>query len=114
MFMGMSQLLEAGLKGLLCRRYGFEYETIERWTLGRTASELETRGLRSDFVFLLKSFVPYRNYIAHELLANDAMLRTLLGDSGTLELRQLWKGAYELEQLVLLYDWCEENDSWGN
>lgn len=113
MFMGTAQLLEAALKQLLVRRYKYDLERIERWTLGRTVRELEARGLRSDLIRLVESVVEYRNYIAHELLLNDAMLRSILGgDSGRIELRHLEKGIYELEQLVFLYDWCEAHNAW--
>jgi hypothetical protein len=74
MFMGTAQLLEAALQQLLVRRYKYDLERIERWTLGRTVRQLEARGLRSDVIRLLESVVEYRNYIAHELLLNDAML----------------------------------------
>ena len=43
--------------------------------------------------------------MAHEFLANDAMLRQLLGgDSGELEIRNLENGTLELEQAIFLYD----------
>jgi hypothetical protein len=99
---------------LLCRRYNYDDERIEKWTLGRTTKKLKEGGLRRDFVVLLESVVRYRNHIAHELLANHAMLRSILGgDDGRLEQRQLDKGIYELEQIVFLYDWCEEHNAWG-
>ncbi len=114
MFMGMAQILEAGLKNLLVRRYNYAHENMERWTLGKTTSELKRSGLRMDFVDLLESVVTYRNHIAHELLANEAMLKALLGgDAGRLELRQLETGIYELEQILFLHDWCEEHNAWG-
>jgi hypothetical protein len=113
MFMGKAQILEMGLKNLLVRKYGFESEKLEKLTLGQTARKLEECGLREDYVALLKSLVTYRNYIAHELLANDAMLKSLLGgESGRFELRELEKGLYELERAILLYDWCEEHNAW--
>ena len=113
MFMGLAQVLEVGLKGLLVRLYKYDSDTMEKWTLGKTAKELSKCGLRHDFIMLLESVVSYRNYIAHELLVNDAMLRNILGgNSGRLELRQLEKGIYELEQIVFLYDWCEEHNAW--
>ena len=113
MFMGKAQILELGLKGLLHRRFGKELQTMERWTLGKTAKALKEHGLRPDFIHLLESVVGYRNYIAHELLANEAILRSLLsGESGRFEVRQLEKGTYELEQLMFLYDWTEEHQGW--
>jgi hypothetical protein len=87
---------------------------METWTLGRVTRELKECGLRPDFIALLESVVKYRNHTAHELLVNDAMLKYVLaGDSGRLELRQLEKGVYELEQVVFLHDWCEEHNAWG-
>ena len=113
MFMGTAQVLEFGLKKLLCRKYGYDLEKLERWTLGSTKNALQQCGLRTDFILLLKSVVKYRNHMAHELLVNDAMLKAILGgDSGTLETRELSKGIYELEQLVFLHDLCEEHDAW--
>ena len=112
MFIGSAQVLELGLKHLLARRYKQDLEQMERWTLGRTANELKKFGLRQDFIFLLESVVQYRNYIAHELLVNDAMLKALVGKSGRLERRHLEKGIYELEQLMFLHDWIEENSAW--
>jgi hypothetical protein len=114
MFMGMAQVLEVGLKTLLSRRYKYDLEKMKTWTLGRTTRELKECGLRPDFIALLESVVEYRNHIAHELLVNDAMLKCILGgDSGRLELRQMEKGVYELEQVVFLHDWCEEHNAWG-
>lgn len=113
MFMGTAQILEAGLKNLLIRRFGYDEDEMEKWTLGKTAAELEKSGLRKDFVVLLKSVVNYRNHIAHELLANQAMLRAILGrDAGGLERGPLDKGIYEVEQLLFLHDWCEEHNAW--
>jgi len=114
MFMGVAQILEIGLKGLLNRKYGFDYESMERWTLGKTSQTLKDRGLRGDFCALLESIVGYRNHIAHELMANEIMLRSLLdGDSARFEARELEKGTYELEQLMFLYEWCEAHGAWG-
>lgn len=113
MFMGMAQLLDAALKHLLVDRYGHDYAAIEKWTMGRTTTVLKEHGLRGDFILLLESLVTYRNHIAHEFLANEAMLRSMLGgDSGRFELRQLERGTYELEQLVVLHDWCIEHEAW--
>ena len=112
MFMGMAQLLELGLKGLLHREFGVAIEDTERWTLGRTAHVLREKGVRGDFCTLLASVVAHRNHIAHELLANEALLRSLLSKSTRPNIRELEKGIYEMEQLVFLHDWCEEHAAW--
>src|SRR5207248_11787986 len=77
MFMGIAQLLEFGLKQLLVRLFDYDPERMERWTLGRTIHELEQSGLRPDYIGLLKDLLDYRNYIAHDYLADDAMLRRI-------------------------------------
>ena len=113
MFMGMAQILEFGLKGLLLRKYGVEHEVTERWTLGKSGHELKARGLRPDFCALLESVVSYRNYIAHEILADHALFASLSGrTSARFEVRELEKATYELEQRMFLHDWCEENNEW--
>lgn len=112
MFMGKAQILEFGLKNLLARKYSVPLEDMERWTLGRVKNELEQRGLRADFIALLNSLVQYRNYIAHELLANNALISSIVEISPRMEGRDLWKGTYELEQIIILHDWCEENNAW--
>jgi len=113
LFMGTTQLLELSLKALLHRKYQIALGQSERWTLGRTARELRERGLRPDFCAYLDSVVGYRNYVAHELLANEALRRSILGtEQSVREPKELVKGIYELEQLALLHDWCEEHDAW--
>jgi hypothetical protein len=112
MFIGSAQVLELGLKHLLARRYNYDLEQLERWTLGRTANELKKCGVREDFLFLLESVVQYRNYITHELLVNDAMIKALVGKSGRMERRHLEKGIFELEQIMFLHDWIEEYGAW--
>jgi hypothetical protein len=113
MFMGKAQILEFGLKNLLVRLYNYDWDTIERWTLGKTCKQLEKSGLRGDFIQLLESVVEYRNYIAHEFLVNDALLRMIMdADSSRLETKHLQKGTFELEQLIFIYHWTNERDLW--
>ena len=112
--MGMAQILEAGLKNLLVRRYGYVHEKMEKWTLGMVKTELEKSGLRSNFIALLTSVVDYRNNIAHEYLANEALLKAILGgDTVRLNREHFDKAVYELEQLIFLYDWCEGHNAWA-
>jgi hypothetical protein len=115
MFMGLAQLLELALKGLLHRRYGVQFEAMERWTLGQVAGALRDRHLRPDFLHLLGSVVQYRNHVAHSLLADAVVLRELYqGRPTRFETRALEKGTYELEQLWFLFEWTEEHNAWGD
>ena len=54
MYMGVTQLLEFGLKKLLTELYDVELEQIENISLGQTCGQLKQRGLRGDFILLLE------------------------------------------------------------
>jgi hypothetical protein len=112
MFMGKAQILEFGLKSLLTRKYGVPYEDMEKWTLGITNNELKVRGLRPDFIKLLESVVDYRNNMAHEFLVNNAITQSIANFSERKLYGDLFRALYELEQIITLYDWCEENNGW--
>lgn len=114
LLMGKAQILEFGLKSLLARLCSIELSEMEKWTLGKVAHELGSKGFRADYVALLKDFVQHRNYIAHELLANTAIFRSMAGDiSERFEFKQIQQPAFDLERLLILHDWCAENDAWG-
>jgi hypothetical protein len=116
-YLGMAQILEFGLKKLLEEKFQYEPEKLERWSLGMVAKELEKNNLREDFIVLLKSVVEYRNYIAHDMLANRALIHNILGNQATevhydKDQRTLDKSIIELEQLIFLFDWTNEHDGW--
>lgn len=113
MFMGIAQVVEISLKQLLHRKYGVEFDSMERSTLGQVARSLKDHGLRADFTSLLDSVVQHRNHIAHSLLANQIMLQSLDAGAARFEIHELQKGIYELEQLWFLYEWTEEHNAWG-
>ncbi len=115
MFMGKAQALELALKHLLVRLYDYDFDQLERWTLGRVVRELKDRGLRADFVALLASLVKRRNFIAHELLASAAVFRQLVGRRNHIPRfirRPLDHGIYEVEQVIYVHDWLEKHKAW--
>jgi hypothetical protein len=117
MFMGVSQILEMGLKKLLEEKFNYDFDKIEKWTLGKTAKELQKNNLREDFIILLNSVVDYRNYIAHEILANKALMygafsHLIPKEHYDKDSRLLHKAIIELEQLVFLFEWTQENNCW--
>ncbi|HFT2062370.1 TPA: hypothetical protein RG901_002817 [Pseudomonas aeruginosa] len=112
MFMGKAQILEFGLKNLLGRRFNVPTEKMERWTLGVTKNELKNRGIRPDFIALLDNLVGQRNYIAHEFLLDHSITNSLDGLSERKLTGILFRATYELEQIILLHDWCEEHNGW--
>lgn len=113
MFMGKAQILEILLKNVLARRYDYDFDKMERWTLGRLKVELEKCGVRPDFISLLKSLTDLRNFVAHELLAAEILLQDAIGETGRLNVKHLHKAVFELEQLLLIVDWQERNDAWA-
>lgn len=113
MFMGFAQILEIGLKNMLQREHGISGEKMLRWTLGRTAQKMREYNVRPDFCGLLESLVEKRNYVAHELIASELLLRSLLGNvQATFGWDELKKGILELEHLMVLAEWCDEHDAW--
>lgn len=112
LFMGKAQMLELGLKGLLTRRFDVPADKMERWTLGQTKNEMARRGLRPDFIKLLEGVVGHRNNMAHEFLVNSAITGSIANFSGRRLHGDLFRALYELEQIILIHDWCEENDAW--
>ncbi|KQB60374.1 MULTISPECIES: hypothetical protein [Acidovorax] len=114
LLMGKAQLLEFGLKNLLQRTCAIEQSEMEKWTMGRVANEMASRAFRGDYIHLLKNFVQERNYIAHEMLVNNAIFRSMAPNiSARFEFKQLQDPAYNLERLLILHDWCEEHKAWG-
>ena len=111
-FMGKAQILEFGLKGLLARKFNDPLEDMELWTLGRTRTELRQRGLRSDFIRFLDSVVDHRNNMAHEFLVNTEIIRSIANFSERKLYGDLFRALYEIEQVIILHDWCEENNGW--
>src|SRR5262245_54875548 len=114
-FMGKVQLLELRLKGMLAQKYGYDLDAIEKWPLGRVVGELKRNGLRADFIGLLESLVKWRNLIAHELLAQGALFRSLMGRrvrTPRFLIRPLLHGIFELEQIIYLHDWVEKHKGW--
>lgn len=111
-FMGKAQILEFGLKRLLAHMFNVSLEKMERWTLGKTKNELKNRGIRPDFIRLLESVVTYRNNMAHEFLLNTSISRSIANFSEHKLYGDLFRAIYELEQIIILHDWCEENDGW--
>lgn len=111
-FMGKAQMLEYGLKGMITRKFKILDEDMDGWTLGRTKNELRDRGVRADFIAFLESVVTHRNNMAHEFLVNIGIIRSITNFSVRKHYSDLFRALYEIEQIIILHDWCEENDGW--
>lgn len=110
MFMGKTQLVESALKQRLVEKYGFDEARVEKWTLGRAINELESNGLRPDFIALLRELLEYRNDLAHEFLAVHAFMQSLAGSkAGRLSAKQLRMALYKVEEVIVVHDFLNEN-----
>lgn len=113
MFMGKAQIVEMGMKRLLHDRFGVEVTTLEKLTLGQVISQLEAKGLRKDFIVLLKSLVKYRNDLAHDFLRVDATGKSLVGpEFEHLSEKQLRYALYSVEEAIQVHDHLEEHGLW--
>ena len=62
---------------------------------------------------LLSRVITHRNHIAHEFLLNNSIVKSL-GDFSDRKLHgDLFRAIYELEQIIIIYDWIEENNGWS-
>lgn len=114
MFMGKAQLVEFGLKNILINDKDYEYEEVETKTLGWTITELKENNLREDFLALLGDLLRYRNHFAHDFLADQAFMNSLLKDEVlgfTKPFRELTKALFVVEQTILVYDFINEGGS---
>jgi hypothetical protein len=110
MFMGKARLVELSLRKILTVKYSYDEDRIERWTLGTTINELEKCGLRKDFIMLLKDLNERRNYIAHELLADDALMKKLAGlKAQRFAWKSLERGLYSVETVIVVHDFLVAN-----
>jgi hypothetical protein len=109
MFMGKAQLVELELKKLLMTKYELKEKAIENWSLGRVIAELKGRGLRADFVALLEELKRHRNYIAHELLVDDAIMRKLDPKMRRFLGKSLHRGLICVEGTIVVHDFLVAN-----
>ena len=111
MFMGKAQLVELGIKGLLITKYKMNEEDISKWTLGKSIYYLEKKGLRSDFVLLLKELLDYRNELAHDYLAITASGTSVAGKAFMkLQQKQLRHALYKVEEVIQVHDFLLDNN----
>ena len=92
-----------------------KFDNIEIWTLGQTLNKLKKEGMRSDFFLFADSVKDSRNYIAHELISNEAIWNALVDSPPShysKEARTLDKAIYEMEQLMFILEWNDENGDW--
>jgi len=113
LFMGKSQLVELALKGLLEQDWGYSEEKLEKFTLGQTIGLLREHKLRPDFLNLLEELLEYRNRFAHEFLANQAIIGSLLkGETFFSSTQELGKALYVADAVTIVYDFLRKGKLW--
>ncbi|MDC5503309.1 hypothetical protein NRA38_14050 [Acinetobacter baumannii] len=115
LYMGMVQILELQMKQILNRQFGYTSEkslkSLEQKTFGQTVRILKDKGVRPDIISLLEKNRDNRNNMAHSFLV-DTMISTSLGFSReSIEVRQLDKAIFELENLILFWEWCVQHNA---
>lgn len=115
LYMGMAQILELQMKQILHRQFGYisedDIEKLERKTFGQSVRILKDKGVRPDIIELLEKNRDNRNNMAHSFLV-DTMISTSLGfNMESIEVRQLDKSIFELENLILFWEWCVKQDA---
>jgi hypothetical protein len=115
MYMGVAQLLELRLKQILVNEFKEEFDKIENLPLGPTLKKLKEKGMRPDFFLFAEPVKNERNYIAHEIIANEAIWHALAGinpEHYTKDARKLDKAILEIEQLMFILVWNDQNGKW--
>lgn len=115
LYMGMTQILELQMKQIIHLQFGYisedDIKKLEKKTFGQSVRILKGKGVRPDVIVLLESNRDNRNNMAHSFLV-DTMISTSLGfNMESIEVRQLDKSIYELEQLILFWEWCVKHDA---
>ena len=111
MFMGKAQFVELALKKILAQKFGCEDEKIENWSLGQVIKKLKALGLRPDFVALIEDLKERRNYIAHQVLADDAITRKAAGPGAQrFAWKSLTRGLYSVERVIVVHDFLTRNE----
>ena len=112
LYMGKTQFLEIKLKIILNKRFGLDFDKMERYTLGQIKNAFKDNRVSSDFIALLERVVDHRNYMAHEYFVNLEMQKKI-GFSGIKIVGDLFRGIYELEQLLMVIDFCGKFNTWS-
>lgn len=115
LYMGMVQILELQMKQIIYHQFGYTTEEklqdLERKTFGQAVWILKENNIRPDLISLLEKNRDNRNNMAHSFLV-DTTISTSLGFSiESIEVRQLDKSIYELENLILFWEWCVKHEA---
>lgn len=115
LYMGMAQILELQMKQIIHRQFGYtsedELEKLERKTFGQAVWILKEKEVRPDIIKLLEKNRDNRNNMAHSFLV-DTMISTSLGVSmESIEVRLLDKAIFELENVILFWEWCIKHNN---
>jgi len=110
-FMGRAQAVEWGLKRILRRKYRRGEKTLDRMTLGGAIWELERRGMRADFIAVLRELNKVRNKMAHAFLLDLSLMASI--DRRWLQahfhIRSLSRAMFEAERCIHVFDHLNTN-----
>ena len=107
--MSQIQWVELILKRLLTDVRGYDFEELENYTaFGRRFLEiLEKEGMQESLLVLLRELKDYRNYFAHEFLADQVILSSILKEKVSeysKPNRLLSRAIFSFEQFLLMHE----------
>ena len=111
-FLRKAQVLELGHNRLLAGKFNVSHEEMESRTLGKTKNERRDRGLLPGFIGILESVVAHGNNMAHGFVVSTKITRSIANFSDRRLYGGLFRALYKMEQIIILHDWCAENDGW--
>lgn len=116
-FMQQVQIIELQLKHLLSKRAQIDFDELETYTAlsKRFLEMLEEHGMQTAIIEHLRQLKEYRDYFAHEFLANLSIVSSILKEkiSGySKPSRQLFHALFTAEQFLLLHEELPRRAFW--
>lgn len=114
LYMGMVQILELQIKQMMYNQFGYtsekQLENLETMTFGQALNALY-KELYRDIFDSLKNTKENRNNMAHSFLVDTMISKSLGLSMESIEVRQLDKYIFELENSILFWEWCVKHEA---
>ena len=113
LYMLRVQMYELSIKQDLSNLFGLKEDKVERMSLGGIARYFRENKIKANEGFFthLQHIIQQRNSMAHDFLASNSALASIVGEAATNRAeRKLSKAIYELENVWQYYVILKEND----
>ena len=103
------QWVELILKRLLTDERGYDFDELENYTAfgNRFLGLLKKEGMHDKLLTFLDELKNHRNYFAHEFMANQMIVNSILKDEAlgyTKPYRELRNALFAFEQFILMHE----------